>query len=269
MKGTVMRVFQSKFFIFTVSEFFIGILILIYFCGSNFGISKSDVPLAIINAILMLLATFIAISLPLYANTESERQKKNEKLKASYISIARYVGEELADNIVRIEDVMSNNNITFDELDKKFANASKEDKAHQQVGIWKAIAEDLLIGLEDINHRSLIMSGILTKVPDNEMNSEIKKAYSKMANLKQRLRRLSIFFGMILAPPPNFPPQVVSDVLKTKVPVSIKTSKEDIDIFLESSKEAIKRINEMIRSYGKEVKIVEYQPKTKSDNGHI
>lgn len=245
---------------------FIGTLTVIYFCGNSFGIPQNEIPLTVINAVLMLLATFIAISFPLYANTESEREKKNEELKASYISIARYVGEELADNIVRIEDLMSNNKITFEELDKKFANASEEDKAHQQVGIWKAVAEDLLIGLEDINHRSLIMSGILAKVPDNEMNSEIKNAYSKMANLKQRLRRLSIFFGMILTPPPNFPPQVVSDVLKTKVPVSIKTSQEDIDIFLECAKEAIKRINEMIKPYGKEVKIVAYQPKEPKKN---
>lgn len=264
-----MKILQNKIVILTMLILFIGALIWLYFCGNAFGIPQNEIPLTITNAILMLLATFIAISLPLFANSEAERQNKNDELKANYISIARYVGEELADNIVRIEDLMSNNKITFEELDKKFAKATEEDKAHQSVGIWKAVADDLLIGLEDINHRSLIMSGILTRVPDNEMNSEIKNAYSKMANLKQTLRRLSIFFGIILAPPPNFPPQVVSDVLKTKVPVSIKTSQEDIDIFLECAKEAIKRINKMIKPYGKEVKIVEYQPKAKSNNEHI
>lgn len=261
-----MKILQNKIVILIMLILFIGALIWIYLCGKTIGIPTNEIPLTIINAVLMLLVTFLAISLPLYANIESERQKKNEELKASYISIARYVGEELADNIVRIEDLMSNNKITFEELDKKFANASEKDKAHQQVGIWKAVAEDLLMGLEDINHRSLIMSGILTKVPDNEMNSEIKNAYSKMANLKQRLRRLSIFFSMILTPPPNFPPQVVSDVLKTKVPVSIKTSLDDIDIFLDSAREAIKRINGMIKPYRKEVKIVKYQPKGHKKN---
>lgn len=240
-----------------------GALIWIFFFSNTFGIPQSEAPLIVINAALMLLATFIAISLPLYAYTEAERQKKDEELKAVYISIARYVGEELADNIVRIEDLMSNNRVTFEELDKKFSKATEEDKTHQSVGIWKAVADDLLIGLEDINHRSLIMSGILTKVPDNEMNSEIKNAYSKMANLKQRLRRLSTFFGMILTPPPNFPPQVIADVLKTKVPNSIKTSQEDINIFLECSRTAIKQINKTIKPYGKEVKIVTYRSKEK------
>lgn len=256
-----MKIIQNKIVILIMLVLFIGALIGIFFYGNYLGIPPNEISLTITSAILMLLATFIAISLPLYANTEAERQKKNEEIKASYISIARYVGEELVDNIVRIEDLMSNNKITFEELDKKFADASEEDKAHQQVGIWKAVAEDLLIGLEDINHRSLIMSGILTKVPDNEMNSEIKNAYSKMTNLKQRLRRLSIFFGMILTPPPNFPSQVITDVLKTKVPALIKSSQEDIDIFLESAKDAINRINKMIKPYRREVKIVAYQPK--------
>ena len=93
------------------------------------------------------------------------------------------------------------------------------------------------------------------------MNSDIKNAYSKMANLKQRLRRLSIFFDMILTPPPNFPPQLVTEVLKTKVPESIKTVKEDIDIFFGSARVAIKQINKTIKPYGKKVKIVTYYPK--------
>ena len=209
----------------------------------------------------MLLATFIAISLPLYASTEAERQRKNEELRISYISIARYVGEELVDNVVRIENLKSNNEKTIKELDKTFSKATEEEKAQRLVGIWKAVADDLLIGLEDTNHRLLIMSGILTKVPDNEMNSEIKNAYSKMANLKQGLRRLSIFFGMILAPPPNFPPQVITEMLKTKVPDSIKTSKEDIDIFLKCARKAVKQINKTIKPYGKRVSIVTYYPK--------
>lgn len=240
---------------------FVVALIWIYFCGYTVGITQDEIPLIITNAILMLLATFIGISLPLYANTEAERQRKNDELRTSYISIARYVGEELADNIIAIEDLISNNEKTIKELDEKFSQATEEQKAQQLVGIWKAVADDLLIGLEDINHKSLIMSGILTKFPDNEMNSEIKNAYSKMANLKQRLRRLSIFFGMILTPPPNFPPQVVAEVLKTKVPESIKTVKEDIDIFLESVLVAIKQINKTIKPYGKKVKIVTYYPK--------
>lgn len=258
-----MKFLHNKFFILTILVIFTLSLIGIYFYGSQVGVSITESKQIVIEAILMLLATFLAISLPLYADTEAERQWKNEELKNSYISIARYVGEELSDNVVRIEDLKSNNQKTIEELNKKFSKASEEGKAHQLVGIWKAVADDLLIGLEDINHRSLIMSGILTKVPDNKMNSEIKNAYSKMANLKQRLRRLSTFFGMILTPPPNFPPQVIAELLKTKVPDSIKTSEEDIDIFLECAKTAIKQINKTIKPYGKEVKIVTYYPKKK------
>lgn len=260
-----MKFLHNKFFILAIFAVFAFLLIGIYFCGAQVGVSISESKQTVIGAILMLLATFIAVSLPLYANSETGRQRKNEELRTSYISIARYVGEELVDNVVRIEDLKSNNEKTIKELDEKFSKATEEEKAHQLVGIWKAVADDLLIGLEDINHRSLIMSGILTKVPDNEMNSEIKNAYSKIANLKQRLRRLSIFFGMILTPPPNFPPQVITELLKTKVPESIKTSSEDMDIFLECARAAIKQINETIRPYGKEVRIVTYRPKEKND----
>ncbi len=256
-----MKLLQNKFFILLMIILFIVALVWLYYCGYKLGISQNEAPSIIVNAVLMLLATFIAISLPLYASSQIEKQKENEDLKASYISIARYVGEELADNVVRIEDLRFNNKKTLKELDKKFSQATEEQKAHQLVGIWKAVADDLLITLEDINYRSLVMSGILTKVPDNKMNSDIKNAYSKMANLKQRLRRMSVFFGMILTPPPNFPPQVVADVLKNKVPESIKTVDEDIDIFLGSARGAIKQINKTIKPYGKEVKIVTYEPK--------
>ena len=256
-----MKLLQNKFFILVILALFVGDLVWLYFCGYRLGIPQEGVLSRIIEAILMLLATFIAISLPLYASKQVEKQTKDEDLKSSYISIARYVGEKLADNIVRIEDLRANNEKTLNELDRKFTQLTEEQKAHQLVGIWKAVADDLLIGFEDINHKSLVMSGILTKVPDNKMNSDIKDAYSKMANLKQRLRRMSIFFGMILTPPPNFPPQVVSDVLKNKVPESIKSVNEDLDIFLGCARKAIKQINKIIKPYGKEVKIITYEPK--------
>lgn len=260
-----MKFLRNKFFILATFAVFALLLIEIYFCGTQIGVSVSESRQIVIEAILMLLATFLAVSLPLYADTEAKRQRKNEELRNSYISIARYLGEELANNIVRVEDIKSNNEKTIKELDQKFPNATEEEKALRLVAIWKAAADDLLIGLEDINHRSLIMSGILTKVPDNEMNSEIKNSYSKMINLKQTLRRLSIFFGMILTPPSNFPPQIITELLTTKVPDSIKTSKEDLDIFLECAKVAIEQINKTIKPYGKEIKIITYHPKKKHD----
>jgi ribosomal protein S20 len=66
---------------------------------------------------------------------------------------------------------------------------------------------------------------------------------------------------MILTPPPNFPPQLINEALKSKVPESIKTVKEDIDIFLDSAREAIKQINKTIKPYGKKVEIIPYNPK--------
>lgn len=208
----------------------------------------------------MLMATFLAISVPLHANNVSERERRDGELKTTYISTARYVGEELADNIVRIEDIITSNKKTIKELGEKFPNATDEQKAQESVGIWKGVAEDLVLGLEDINHRSLIMSGILTRFPDSNINSEIKNAYSKMTNLRQTLRRLSLFFGMILSPPPNFPNIVIVDLLSTKVPESIKATEADINYFLESSKVAIKAINATIKPYKMQVEIITYSP---------
>ncbi|OGC51767.1 hypothetical protein A2982_00600 [candidate division WWE3 bacterium RIFCSPLOWO2_01_FULL_39_13] len=251
-----MKFLQNKFIILATISIFITVLVLLYFYGYKLGVVQEEASSIIVNAILMLLATFIGISLPLYANSENERQRKNEELKTSYISIARYVGEELADNIIQIEDLMSNNKKTIKELKDKLAQTTEEQGARQLLGVWKAFSDDLLIGLEDINHRALIMSGVLTKLPDNVVNSEIKLAYSKMANLKQRLRRISFFFGMILLPPPDFPKQVIMGMLKSKVPESIKSVTEDINIFIESARGAIKKINKIIEPYGKEIKIV-------------
>src|SRR3989338_7197854 len=107
-----MKFLQNKFIILATISIFITVLVLLYFYGYKLGVVQEEASSIIVNAILMLLATFIGISLPLYANSENERQRKNEELKTSYISIARYVGEELADNIIQIEDLMSNNKKT-------------------------------------------------------------------------------------------------------------------------------------------------------------
>lgn len=256
-----MKLLQNKSFILTIFLVFIILLVSVYYYGCYFGISQSESFAIITNAILMLLATFIAISLPILVNIDSEQQKKSDEIKATYISIARYIGEELADNIVRVEHMKSVNDKTINELKEKLKAFTKEQKAQQLVGIWKGVADALFLTLEDTNHKSLIMSGILTKYPDIKINSEIKDAYSKMTNLKQTSRRLSIFFGMILSPPPDIPTHFITDLLNTKVPESIKSIETDIDYFLEYARVAIKEINIMIKPYKMKVRIVTYAPK--------
>ena len=255
-----MKLIQDIRFILLILLVFILTLIGVFCYGVKFGIVQAEISLIIVNSWLMLIATFIAISLPLYATTEDERRRTSETLRSTYISIARYIGEELAENIIRLEEVVSNNDKTFKDLGIRTNQATDNTMIYPTMAIWKVAAEDLLIGLEDIKHKSLIMSGILAKVPDDKMNSEIENAYLEMANLMRRLRRMSIFFDEILSPPPNFPPQAIETMLKTKVPETIKLVKEDIDVFIGCSKAAIEQINKTIKPYGKEVKIATYCP---------
>ncbi|MFA4843410.1 MAG: hypothetical protein WC632_00470 [Candidatus Margulisiibacteriota bacterium] len=239
---------------------FVSILVWVFCYGVTIGVAQNEIPSLIVNALLMLLATFVGISLPLYATAKVERQKKEEALRSTYISIARYIGEELAGNISTLEELASNNDKTLKELGIKTGQAADNAMGYTAMGIWKVVAEDSLISLEDVKYKSLIMSGILTEVPDDEMNSAIGNSYSEMANLMRRLRRMSIFFDEILSPPPNFPPQRIEVMLKTKVPELIKCVEEDMSVFLKSAKVAIKQINKTIKPYGKEVKIATYCP---------
>ena len=263
-----MKLLHNKNFILTIILIFIFLLVSVYYFGCHFGISQSESFSIIANAILMLLATFIAISLPILVNMETEQQENSDEIKATYISIARYIGEELADNIVRVEHMKSVNDKTISELSEKLKTFTREQKAQQLVGIWKGVADELVFTLEDTNHKSLIMSGILTKYPNIKINSEIKDAYSKMTNLKQTSRRISIFFGMILSPPPDIPTIFITDLLNTKVPESIEAIEADIDYFLESAKVTIKEINVTIKPHKMKVEIITYAHKKRKNKKH-
>ncbi|KKR27328.1 MAG: hypothetical protein UT60_C0053G0005 [candidate division CPR2 bacterium GW2011_GWD2_39_7] len=208
----------------------------------------------------MLLTTIIAVSLPLYSATKVDQERKEKETENTYISIARYVGEELVDNIIRIEDLLQNNKDTFKQINDKSQNSSELSRIKNSVSIWRLTSEELFICLDDVRHRDLIISGMLTKIPNDNMASAIKDAYSKMSNLRHRLRRMVAFFSGLNQEHPNNPKELIDHMQKTKAPKSIKSVEEEIDIFLKQARKAVEEINKVIKSYGQELKIITYSP---------
>lgn len=208
----------------------------------------------VINAVLMLFSTFIAVSLSLYLDTERKKREEANELKMVYISTARYVGQELANNIVRIEDILSNTEIALKKLEEDFPSIPEIAKIQQQAGAWQAVSEEIVVGLEDVNYRSLIMSGILTKISDYKIITLIDTAYSKMMLLKQQARRLSIFMSMVISLAERSNGEAITKVLK---PESIEILRGDISAFIVSARMAIEQVNLLVKPLNMEVTIIE------------
>lgn len=252
-----MKYLSNRTFLVAIPTFCFILALPIIWCHYYiFGIEGVEARIIVINAVLMLFATFIAVSLSLYVDIERKKKDAAEELKVVYISTARYVGEELANNMIRVEDIVSHTEIALGNLKADFPSAGEEARVQQKVGAWQTTAEEVLVGLEDVNYRALIMSGTLAKIQDDPMSTTINDSYSKMLILKQQARRIGIFFSMIITPPSSIPSQVISEMLKTKVPESVEMFEKDINMFVKSAKTAIEKINETIRPYGKEVAIV-------------
>lgn len=250
----MVKLFESKIFNIVLPITFLLLLISVSLYGYLLGIT--DIPTLIANSVLMLLATFIAVSLPLYAARRGEEERKAEEDKMVYIAVSTYVLNEILDNVIEIEDIVANTK----KSEKEFPSEGMPEigKKMSSVGMWLAATEELVVSLEDKWHQCLVTSGLVAKVPDIELQNSIRFTYQKMDNLVKRLRRMMKFCNMALNIPPNTPKQLVDYQLDVKFPEGIKALEKDIEIFKKQAKKTTDMMNERLKVYKRKVGIVEY-----------
>lgn len=248
-----MNGFEKSYFGPYIFTLYILLLITVYVFGSDGSM------LLITESVLTLLVTMMAISLPLYWSRKKRAEKEVSELMNSYGLLAGYIGVELANNIIAIQDIQKSNSITFEQLESESTKSEKE-KMLIRVSIWEKAAEEMIYSLEDISHNSLIGSQAILTVSDNKvLLGAIKDAYTFMANLKSRLRRMKEFFNMIQFPPNGISHEVIDNILETRVPGSIRAVEKDIELLLDRAKKAINEINTTVEPYGEVVSIVDIE----------
>jgi len=260
-----MKIFQSKYFNILLPLLFILLLFLLLAYGCLIGIY--DATTLAVNAVLMFLATLIAISLPLYANWKNEQKRKEDELQMVYVSVSRYVGNEILDNIIEIEDMLKSNEKTEAQMNSHEPAIPEQGKKIGSAAMWKAAAEELVASLEDKQHQSMVMSGLVAKIPDDKVGAGIRETYQKMDNLKKRLRRMTMFLDMLLNPPRDIPSPFLENQLNVTFPETIKAVKLDIKIFKEVAEKTTAEINVLLKKYGKELKIVWYEKEENKPTG--
>ena len=223
-----MKIFQSKYFNIVLPLLFILLLVYLYHYGSQLEVK--EIPTLIANAVVLLLSTLIAVSLPLYAAFKNDQDQKAENTKNVIRAVSLYVGNEILDNIIEIEDIIANNNKSLKQLEAR-TNFSVDAKKMAQVGMWSAATEELVVSLEDKQHQSLVQSGLTAKIESKDLADGIRITYQKMDNLIKRLRRISKFCNMLLSPPVGVTPEFMNHGLNVQFPEGIKAVEKDIEIF--------------------------------------
>lgn len=188
----------------------------------------------------------------------NERDQRAKNTKMVIVSVSRYIGNEILDNIIEIEDIVTNSEKSEEQL-KTQANISEAALKMAQVGIWSAAAEELVVSLEDKQHQGIVQSGLIAKVENNNVADGIRLSYQKMDNLIKRLRRFSKFCNMLLSPPENMPKELFDYQLNENFTGGIKAVELDIKIFKNEASRTIKEINKLLKPYGNELKIEEYR----------
>ncbi|NCN58582.1 hypothetical protein COW99_01545 [Candidatus Roizmanbacteria bacterium CG22_combo_CG10-13_8_21_14_all_38_20] len=260
-----MNIFQSKYFNVVLPVLFVLFLLLLLVYGCLIGIY--DVITLAVNAVLMLLATLIAISLPLYASAKNEQKRRDKEHEMIYVSVSRYVGGEILDNVIEIQDILKNNEKSLGQLDKQNLSMSERDKKIVTASIWKTASEILVGSLQDKHHNNMVMSGLVAKIPDDAVGNGIRDTYQKMDNLKKRLKSITMFFGMLISPQVGVSKTFLDYQFNTKLQEGITAVELDIKIFSDSAEKTRKDINKLLKQYGKEIKIIAYEKVHNSEKG--
>lgn len=247
-----MNLFQSKYFNILLPIIFICLILFSYHYGHLLGIT--NVPTLIANAVLLLVSTLIAISLPLYASFKNKQEQKDHDTKMVIVTISRYVGNEILDNVIEIEDIIDNNKMSEKQL-KSQTMLSTEAENMVTVGIWRVASKELVVSLEDKQHQSIVQSGLIAKIESSDMADGIRFTYQKLDNLIKRLRRLSKLCDILLSPPGKTPNELFDNQLNIQVTKGVKAVEKDIEIFNNEAEITIKAINKFLKPYGKEIKI--------------
>jgi len=245
------KIFESKFFNIGLPIVFFISLWVVFKYGSSLGITDTHTFIA--NALVLLATTLIAIAIPIYASVINFQKQKKEEIKMVIVSVSRYVGNEIIDNVIATQDLMEHHKKTIKELPP----IPESGKLGALAGLWAALVEELEVSLDDKWHQSMVNSGLVAKITDDELGDSIRDVYQKMENLKKQLRRMAKFCNITLNPQ-DIPRQIVEYQLNTKLLEGIKATERDTAIFLEYAEKTTDVINKFLEPYGKKLEAVTY-----------
>jgi hypothetical protein len=218
------------------------------------GIENNEIVLLVANAVLLFFVTIFSIFIPINQTLIFENAKKEEELKNTYVSIAIFVGQELIENKIRIEESIRAISRSEEMLEK--SPEEKRDKQFALLALWSGAAKDSVDSIENISYQGLIYSGVAAKLSDASVISAVQNAYSKISIMKQRLQRVHIFFKSIVDSNTRVSEAVLQRTLDEPVPKAIIAAKADQVGAIKAIDEAIKIINEYIDPYGRKLQII-------------
>lgn len=254
-----MKIFQSKYFNILLPIIFIFLLIYLGKYGTQYGIK--DIPTLIANAIVLLLSTLIAVSLPLYGAFINEQKQKADETEKVIRAVSLYIGNEILDNKITIQDIIAINKKSMEQFE---AGTKMSGDTHKmaQVGMWSAVTEELIVSLNDKQHQNIVQSGLVAKIESKVLAEGIRITYQRMDDLIKRLRQTSKYCSMLLSPPTDLPPEFIKHGLNVQFPEALKAIETDIKIFNTEADKTVKEINRLLKQYGQAIKIVEYEEDT-------
>lgn len=259
----IKKLFESQLFNqLLISGFFMALLVVM--CAwEPMGWEKSELAKMVINIIFSLWGAFIVLSLPLFAAFQGEQEQKAEESMMVLLAVARYIVGEILDNIIEIEDIEANNEKSF----SKLAGVDVEKRVAQraEAGIWQIAARELSASLEDKHLMSMVQSGIMVKIENQNLADDIRMTYQKMDNLKKRLKRMSGFLAMLLSDKEHISPVFEDYNYNVKVPQGINAVKLDIKIFKDQARTTVDEINGLLAKYGKKMDIARYEEDRKEE----
>jgi len=251
----MVKLFESRIFNILLPVGFLLLIVSLSLYGCLLGIT--DIPTLIANSVLMLLATLIAISLPLHAARKGEEERRAEEQKMVYMEVSNYVLNEILDDVVKIEGILG----TTKKFEEEFKTQGVPEKAQKMasVGMWLATTEELEVSLEDKWHQCMVTSGLVAKVPNDEVRIGIRLTYQKMDNILNRMRMMKKFCEKILNPSTNVPPQFKDYQLNVKFPEGVKAIEKDVEIFMKQANKTTTMMNKQLKAYKRKIGIVEYK----------
>lgn len=218
------------------------------------GVSWEDIALALSASWIKLLIAVFAITVPLSQALARRRADEKEELRRVYMGAATFIGSELVTNLDFLRKVKESTEKDYPD----FENFSPEAKKQVKMGMIQAAASEVIQTLEERSYASMISSGALLKIPDEDLNNHIQLAYEDIKKCKTKLRQAAFLFKMVLNPPPG---EVIKEVakkqLEERVPEAIKMAEDEIDHTIKSIERCLETLNRVLEPYGKKFEIVE------------
>lgn len=253
----MLKFFEFKHLPMLLIALYLTLLFMVRFYSNRFSVELTDT--FIVESLIGLLIGLITITLPLFASREAESKRKYEEDKRSALTVAQYVGNEILDNVIKINTILDINKKTLAEMPSPPDEWSEK---HRDGGMWAAVAEEVNTRISDKWHQNIVTSGLIAKLPDEkqEIVSSIRSTYQKQDSMLERLNTIGKFYHMLETPPPNATVAFMKKMIDEKLMVGIKEAQIDMDLYIKDAKKTTKLINNLIKPYGMQIEIKDVTP---------